>query len=265
MQQIIRHLIAAAGGFLCLDTSSTTSILGGAAAILITVLWSWIQKLGIFAPSIFDDKTKDAGRKFVGALVSQLISAFSGALINSGFAGDVNDPAAVALFLGNVTASKLGWHQRALGASVPLWLLLFSLSAILPACSSTSQEALKQRLEEAFVSAGREVSAVALQSAIATLKHELALLEAKPVDDDPMQQLIDQNRMQAMRAAIRLGEERLAKLRAPGAKQPRQVVPETTSTHPTHKRALAVRGRDSTRHANACIASAHSIKQHAEA
>jgi hypothetical protein len=213
MQTFIRHFITALGGVLLVDTSSTHSLAFGLIAITAAWLWSVIQKLEWTAHVHLRDDVVDVLKKMAAAAVSQGLAALSGWMMANGFAGDVNDPAAVLLFLSNYGASRMGWHQKALGVKPVMMLVLGSLFSVIGcACSSTSQDALKSRLEAAFVSAGKEVSAVALQSTITTLKQELALLEAKPVDEDPMQQLLDQNRMQAIRAAIRLGEERLKAL-----------------------------------------------------
>lgn len=210
---LIRQLLAALGGYFALDTTSTPVFIASLLTIGFTVLWSWIQKANFFNDHItLDESVSVLLQKLLGAVVSQLIAALSGVLMTHGFTGDVNDLGGVVIFGANVAASHFKLHQRAVGAPLNM-LALCSLPFALCSCSGPSQEALKSRLEAAFVSAGREVSAVALQSTITTLKGELALLEAKPVDADPMQQLLDQSRMQAIRAAIRLGEERLAKLR----------------------------------------------------
>lgn len=206
---LFRHTFAAIAAMLVhhgitADAGSTVSMLAGVLVFGFVTLLSAVLKMDI------DDDKRAALQKLAAALASQFVAALAGWL--QADAATAADPAALSLFLGNMTLSKLRGHvppARVLGL-----LALCSLPFALSSCSSPSQEALKSRLEAAFVSAGREVSAVALQSTITTLKHELALLEAKPVDEDPMQQLLDQNRMQAIRAAIRLGEERLAKLRS---------------------------------------------------
>jgi hypothetical protein len=232
----IRHFLAASGAVLTtqgftLDTTSTSTLIFGLVMLAASVLWSWFSKLqwalGVNDPRLVTDERREVIRKLLAAIASQLVAAFSGWLWASGFAGDVNDPAAVLLFVGNLSASRLRGVP-------PVKVLVFALSSLpfaLCSCSSTSQEALKSRLEVALKSAGREVSAVALAATLQTLRSELALLEAKPVDDDWSQQLVDQNRLVAIKAAIRLSEERMRTLNAQHrtlnleAKQPVNVQP----------------------------------------
>lgn len=196
-----------------IDASSTSTLFTGVLLLVASVLWSWLSKLkwvhDIDADEIITDDRKAVLQKLGAAVASQCVAALAGWLLASGFQGDANDPLAVALFVSNVAASRLRGVP-------PVKVLLFALGSLpfaLCSCSSTSQEALKSRLEAAFVSVAKEMSAVTLAATLQTLRSELALLEAKPVDTDPMQQLLDQNRIAAIKAAIRLGEERLAKLR----------------------------------------------------
>lgn len=220
---LIRQLLAAFGGYFAIDTTSTPVFIASMISIAFAIAWSWIKKANLFNDHYtLADSAGVLLRKLLGSVVSQLIAALSGALVAHGFAGDVNDLGAVVLFVINVAASHGGTQQKLVGAPLHV-LALCSLLSALCACSSTSQEALKQRLESALVNAGREMSAVALQGTLDTLHAELASLEAKPIDADPMQQLLDSSRVQTIRAAIRLGEERLAKVR--GGKAPREVVP----------------------------------------
>ena len=219
---LARHTVAALAGMLAhvgyhADANNTVALLGAVFALSLSVLWSMVLKLEMH------DTTRQAMTKLGAALASQFIAAIAGWLQVDSVT--VDDPAALLLFLGNLGASKL----RGVPPSAKLgqWLML-ALCLPLVSCSSTSQEALKQRLEAALVSAGREVSAVALESAITTLKHELALLEAKPVDEDPMQQLVDQNRIAAIMGAIRMGEARLKALR--GGKAVIEVNPVSSVT-----------------------------------
>lgn len=100
----------------------------------------------------------------------------------------------------------------------------------LTSCSNTAQEALKKRAEEAALEVGKQAAIVSAEGTLNWLRKELKTLEAKPVDEDPYQQLIDQNRISALKAAIKSGEEQLAKLRAPSAKQPINPNPSAQSS-----------------------------------
>jgi hypothetical protein len=231
MQTILRHFITALGGVLLVDVTNTQSFVFGLGCLFFTWLWSLASKLEWTEAIHVSDDMQAVAKKALAALVSQGLAALSGYMLAHGFEGDPNDPAAVMLFLGNLGASRMGWHQKALGMKPVLLFALSSLPFALSSCSSTSQEAFKQRLEAAFVSAGREVSAVSLAATLQTLRRELALLEAKPVDADWSQQLLDQNRISAIKAAIRLGEERLKALR--GGKSVIEVNPVSSVTAET--------------------------------
>jgi len=232
MQTVLRHFITALGGVLLVDVTNTQSFVFGLACLFFTWLWSLVSKLERTEAIYVSDDTQAVLKKALAALVSQGLAALSGYMLAHGFEGDPNDPAAVMLFLANLGASRMGWYQKALGMKPVLITVLGSWFLVLGcSCSSTSQEALKSRLEVALKIAGREVSAVALAATLQTLRSELALLEAKPVDDDWSQQLVDQNRLVAIKAAIRLSEERMRTLNAQhrtlnlDAKQPVNVQP----------------------------------------
>ena len=145
------------------------------------------------------------------------MAALSGYMAAEGFTGDANDPAALVLFALNVAASHFGLHQIAVGAPLKM-LVLCSLLSALCACSNTSRDAFTARLEAAAVTLSKDIGADVIQTTLQTLRSELARLEAKPVDDDLAQRVLDQNRISALKAAIQLGESKLAKLR--GGKEP---------------------------------------------
>jgi hypothetical protein len=168
-------------------------------------------------------------KKAAAALASQLLAALAGWLQVD--AATAADPLALTVFTANLAASRLRGVPPP--AKLAQWMLFALCSSlfVLSSCSSTSQDALQKRLESALTTIGKEASASALQSTLAFLRVELDTLLKKPVDDDPMQQLVDQNRISALKAAIKLGEERLAKLR--GDKAVIDVQPLTVS--PSHR------------------------------
>lgn len=209
----IRQLLAAVGGYLCIDTSNLPALAAGIAALVIACLWSFLKKANLFdSASALNDDLLVLAQKALGVAFSQGIAALSGALMNHGFTGDPNDTAAVLLFLLNTGLSHGNVHQIAVGAPLHV-LALSALLSALCSCSNTARDAFTQRLEAAAVAVANETSAVALEGVLQTLRSELAALEAKPIDADPMQQLLDSSRVQALRATLKLGEERLAKLR----------------------------------------------------
>lgn len=211
---LIRQLLAAVGGYLCIDTSNLPALAAGVASLAVACLWSFLKKANLFdSASMLNDDLLVLAQKALGVAISQGIAALSGALLNHGFTGDPNDSAAVLLFLLNTGLSHGNVHQIAVGAPLHVLVLGSSFVVLGSSCSNTARDAVTQRLEAAAVAVANETSAVALDGTLQALRSELAALEAKPIDSDPMQQLLDSSRVQALRATIKLGEERLAKLR----------------------------------------------------
>lgn len=211
---LARHTIAAIGGILAhhgvvADTHSTASIIGGIIVVIISLLWSLVEKAEMA------DETKDIVKKLAAALASQAVAALAGWL--QADAATAADPEALLLFLGNTTLSHARGHVPP--AKLSQWLLLFAASAFLcghlTSCSTQSQDAFEARLKAAGESIATAVSISALESTLITLRSELTTLMIKPVDEDPTQQLLDQARIQAVKELIRAGESQLTKLKAP--------------------------------------------------
>ncbi len=95
---------------------------------------------------------------------------------------------------------------------------------MLTGCSSASQKAFEDRFKTALESVAKASSATALEGTLNWLRAEREALLQKPADEDVTQQLLDQNRLAALSAAIAQGEKTLAALRQPG-KQPVNVNP----------------------------------------
>ncbi len=209
---IARHLIAAIGGMCAhhgvnVDASSTGSIIAALLFLGVSMLWSFAAKA---EPS---DDAKAVLQKAAGAFASQIVAALAGWLHVD--AATAADPVALSVFVGNLTVAKVRGHVPAakLGQWASLMVLGSLFSVLCCSCSTVSQDAFKKRLESALADIGKEASATALEGTLAYLRTELDTLLRAPVDEDVTQQLIDQNRIAALKAAIKLGEERLAKLR----------------------------------------------------
>lgn len=121
MPTLVRHVLAAAGGYTAaagIDGSTTTGLFAGGVLYVSSLAWSLVQKRfgsllekwGMADVQALDAETAIYGRQlaamFFGAVTSQLVAALSGYLLAAGYAGDVNDPTAVLIFLGNLGLSK---------------------------------------------------------------------------------------------------------------------------------------------------------------
>lgn len=219
-----RHTFAAIAAILLhygitVDGGSTVSVLSGIIVWVFTWLASVITKVEM------DEEDKQVTQKIAAALASQFVAALAGWLQVD--AGTAADPVALSLFVGNLTLSRLRGHVPVSPAAM---LLVLGSLCFVPACSVTSQQAFKDRLEGYAVAMGQAASVIALDGTLTALRGELSLLVARPVDADPMQQLLDQSRISAIQALIREGEARLKAMRKPGAKQPIEVNPSAQSS-----------------------------------
>jgi hypothetical protein len=95
---------------------------------------------------------------------------------------------------------------------------LLSLLAVasLTSCSNLERDAFKDRLKETAKLIAAAVAPIAIETTLASLRRELALLEARPIDADPVQQLADQGRIATLKTLIAQGEAKLASLQPSG-------------------------------------------------
>lgn len=120
MPTLVRHLVTAAGGYVTaagVDGSSTTGLIAGGVLYTASMIWSLIEKkFGALldklhiADAMGDADTQQYAKQvwtmILGSLTSQAVSMLTGFLLASGYAGNVNDPIAVGLFLANFGLSK---------------------------------------------------------------------------------------------------------------------------------------------------------------
>lgn len=230
MQILLRHFITALGGVLLVDTSNTQSFVFGLVAIGCAWLWSVIQKLDWNGHVQIRDDYKLLLQKMGAALVSQGIAALSGWMLESGFAGDVNDPAAVVLFLSNYGASRMGWHGKALGVPTVKLLVLGSLFSVLSSCST-------EDMKREGILFGKRVALSGGDIAVAMARAELD----KKIDEwikaeesgDVFKILLAAAAKENAQAALDAAQRALNKQRAKiDAKQPVNVQPLTMRDSP---------------------------------
>ena len=160
IQLLIRHGLASLGGFFAahqINGSTTTGIIVGLIVLAIPTVLSWVANLRHIkeiTPSTFDIGKNEILRTLLGSLVSQGITALS-----VYFATDANNPEALLVAIGNVTAAKFGLHQKAL--MMPGLKLIALASCLLPlaSCSSLVPFMLRHETEiEAAVIYGTRIA-----------------------------------------------------------------------------------------------------------
>lgn len=225
MQTLLRHFITALGGVLLVDTSNTQSLVFGLIVIGCAWLWSVIQKLDWNGHVQIRDDYKELLKKMGAALVSQGLAALSGWMMEKGFLGDVNDPAAVLLFFGNYGASRLGWHQKALGVKPVMLLALCTLLPALSACSSFTQDDAKIAGERIGLAAG-DTAIFLARMQLAHAEADLAAAQHGGSNGEVRILVAKQLGVVAARQALDAAERAIAKQRAKlDAKQPINVQP----------------------------------------
>lgn len=234
----LRHGFSALAGFLithgiATQADSSASIITGLVMLFIVTVSSWFAKLRWnFSPHfnrIIDDNGLQVIQKLVGAAVSQGLAAFSGYLATTP-AGtfDVQNPEALTLFFANAAASRWKVHQLATG--LPKKALVLAACLPLASClSPASRDTLKSDLETALIDAGKAFTASSLRTTLKTLNAEREALETAPVPPTWQEQVVQQNKLAALKAAIQLAEERLAKLTTRSAKAVNEVNPVKVS------------------------------------
>lgn len=96
---LIRHGIAAAGGYLACNAASLFDLIAGAVMFAIPVVWSYLTHTKL------SGEQESQAKLLARAVASQAVAAISGALVNHGFTGDPNDTAAVMIFGANYAQS----------------------------------------------------------------------------------------------------------------------------------------------------------------
>jgi hypothetical protein len=158
MQPIIRQVLALFAGFLLqhgiqADASNSASLIAGALIFGGAFFWSWLTKLEWskkrnLSGYVSDDRAAML-RKALGALVSQGLAALAGWWqAKTGETVNAADPAAVILFLANLGASKVGFHQKvaAVGARSPALIAAALLSvSLLSSCEGMMKAAMDNR------------------------------------------------------------------------------------------------------------------------
>jgi hypothetical protein len=217
----LRHGLAVFAGFLihhgiALEDQSSAALITGTLTLILSTFGSWLGKLrwewSANVGRLVNDKGREALQKALGSIISQLLAAFSGYLATTD-AGtfNVQDPEALTLFFANAAASR--WKLHALATGLPRAALVLALCLPLASClSPASRDTFKREIETALVDAGKAFTAASLKATLKTLNAEREALEAAPIPPTWQEQVVQQNKLAAIKAAIALAQDRLAKL-----------------------------------------------------
>jgi hypothetical protein len=217
----VRHGLAVFAGFLihhgiALEDHSSAALITGSLTLILATFGSWLGKLrwewSANVGRLVNDKGREALQKGIGAVVSQLLAAFSGYLATTD-AGtfNVQDPEALTLFFANAAASR--WKLHALATGLPRAALVLAACLPLVSClSPASRDTFKREIETAFIEAGKAFTVASLTATLKTLNTEREALETAPIPPTWQEQVVQQNKLAAIKAAIALAQDRLAKL-----------------------------------------------------
>lgn len=150
MPTVVRHVITAAAGYVSatgIDGSTTTGLIAGGVMYGASVIWSLVskrfgpllEKWGMADIQSYDAESAQYGKQLavmvLGAVTSQLVSALSGYLLAAGYAGDINDPMAVGIWLANLGLSKARGPSRAQAQAAIKTLMLLACVGTQMSCA----------------------------------------------------------------------------------------------------------------------------------
>lgn len=231
IQLLLRHGLASLGAWFAahnISGDSTTSIIIGVLAALISVIWSAFAKWLHIDDQKFNGITNsEMFRVALGALASQAVTWLS-----TYFAIDANNPELLGVAVVNAAASKFGAHQKLAFLGEKDAVHLFVLGSLLFACVSCTpfqkQEAITFGKRVAISAGEAAVILAEMQLASMQSEYSMALMNGA----SPKEVIAKKLAVSAAQEALEAAHKALAKERAKLDNNPVNVQPRTQSREP---------------------------------